>query len=65
MSDPLRRGLACDLMDDNAIGIRDFGPMPSLPVLVHFKLEHLLKDAMDVPYMNRAIRHRDDTSGSL
>lgn len=36
--------------------------MPSLTVLVHFGLEHLLSDAMDVPHMNRAIRHRDDTS---
>lgn len=59
--DPLRLRLACDLMNDNSIGMRDIGPMPSLTVLVHFGLEHLIRDVSDIPDMTCAIRHRDDT----
>lgn len=58
----LRCHLACDLIDDS--GIQNFGPLPTLTVLVHFGLMTLISHIPNLdadPYPTCAIRYREDT----
>ena len=57
----LRCHLACDLIDDS--GIKNFGPRPTLTILVYFGLEHtinLLPNLDADPCPTCAIRYRED-----
>ena len=62
LTNPSRLGFACELIDDSSIGLRRFRPCPALTVLVYFRLEVLIKYAINDPVMSSficAIRYRD------
>ena len=61
----IRLRLICDLLDDTPAGYWNFGPEPTLTILVHFGLERILSDLAsfddEKPGPTCAIRYRNDT----
>ena len=62
MTHPVNLELACHFIDESGVGLRRFGPMKPLTILVHFRLEHLIRSTADLPDITCAIRYRRDTS---